>query len=391
MTSAVDGDVRARAWVAHLRRGGTTRWTSFPAPADHTDHASDGGDDAGALLPGAAQLELARRLNEHAACATGAAHRALVDRVLAASPVGRGPSEQPLVDGPVPRFGSRPVDPSTLPAKQMLRTAVGVLAETVVASGAAPDAQDAPDAQPAPGLGARLRGLVRGYALAGDPVLVHEAAQALRLAGRSPGSTPRTAVVLGGDLHLLLADVWAWRVTHGASVPWERWLERHAREDRLPRPADLAALAAHWAGRIGRRRVHVALGRAAVGQGAGVLGVRRLPAYDELPRLSRAALDLLRETNLVLRLMVPNDRHRALLRTVLVPMLAAETGPPPAVPDHLAAWLARREGEQRAALAAGGYAQHGEPAPPVPAGGVRDDDVLVVALRALLRTRTEVA
>ena len=150
-------------------------------------------------------------------------------------------------------------------------------------------------------------------------------------------------------------------------------------------------LAEHWGRRLGAHRVHVALGRDAVTEAARVLGVRTLPAYDEVPRLSRAALDLVRETNLVLRLMVPNDRHRALLSTVLVPLLADGTGRPPMVPDGLAAWVARREGEQRAALARGGYALHGYPALPHPASDARDDDVLAVALRALLHTRTEVA
>jgi len=379
VTVVVDGDTRARAWVAHLRQGGTTRWRAFePVAGEYDDPAP---------LPGAAQLELVRRLNERTdeESRRGTAHRALLERVLATSGVGRGPIEQPLVGGPERRFGTPPVDPARLAPRTLLRVAVGVLAESVAAA-------DTPPPAPATaGLVPRLRGLVQGYALAGDPMLVHDTARALRAAGRPPGSTPRTVLLLGDDLQRVLGDVWAWRVSHGASVPWDRWLARRAREDRLPRPADLPLLADHWGRRLGVRRVHVALGRNAVTEAARVLGVRNLPAYDEVPRLSRAALDLVRETNLVLRLMVPNDRHRALLRTVLVPLLADETGRPPMVPDGLAAWVARREGEQRAALARGGYALHGDPALPHPAGDARDDDVLAVALRALLHTRTEVA
>lgn len=399
MSSHALGDTRARAWTAHLRGGGSTPWASFGEVeteiADDADAPARSSSGPGHPVPGATQLELVRRLNLAADDPRTVAHRALVERVLAASPTGRGPIEQPLVGGPEPRFGTRPVDPGMLPARELVRVAVGVLAEGVVAAGPASGGPAPGPVPPAPGPAGRLRGLFRGYALAGDPLLVRDTDRVLRTAGRSPGSTPRTAVVLGDDLRRMLADVWTWRVLHGATAPWPRWIERHARRDLLPRPVDLAALAAEWGQRLGPRRVHVVLGRdaEAVGEAARVLGLRHLPAYDEVPRLSRAALELLCRTNLVLRLMVDNDQHRALLRTVVVPMLADQTGRPPAVPAHLAEWLARREREQRTALDLGGYALHGDPAPPDPTGsaGAAQDDVLGVALTALLRTRTEVA
>ena len=66
---------RAWGWVQHLRHGGTTPWAEWTRTAD----------PAGAVVPGAQQLELLRHLNQ-----AGTPTPRLVDRVLEASAPGRG-------------------------------------------------------------------------------------------------------------------------------------------------------------------------------------------------------------------------------------------------------------------------------------------------------------
>jgi hypothetical protein len=94
-------DRRAWGWVQHLRQGGTTPWADWTGTAE----------PEAAVVPGAQQLELVRRLN-----LAGAPAPQLVERVFAASAPGRGQPDLELL-GAVPEspFGPRPVDPATLP------------------------------------------------------------------------------------------------------------------------------------------------------------------------------------------------------------------------------------------------------------------------------------
>lgn len=379
MSHAVAGTARARAWVEHLRRGGAEPWRSFAAAErSGPDAAADG------PLPGAVQLEVARRLNALDG-RDDPAHRRLVSRVLATSGPGRGRHDLPLAGtGTDRRFGHRPVDPADVPVDELLRVAVGALVQHAVAADP-PPVGEAPAGVRRP-LRARLAGWRRGYALVGDPLLVAPTREALLAAGRDPGTTPRTAVVMADDLSRMLADAWAWRVCHGAGASWPRWLDRLRRDDRLPPAADPARLADDWARRLGPDRVHVVAGPEAPALAGRVLGTE--VRVGGVARPSYAALRVLREANLVLRVLVPRERHAALLRATVLPLLAEETGAPPAVPARHRDWVARRGAEQRARLAAGRYALHGDPAPAPAAGGASDEDVLGAALRALLRTRT---
>jgi hypothetical protein len=167
------------------------------------------------MLPGAIQLEVVRRLNVVDG-RDDAAHRRLVDRVLASSAPGRGQPDLELVgvhDGSP--FGPRPVDPATLPTEELLRMAVGVLAELVLERdpGVRPEVRTLPAAP-----------WRRGYHLAGDPQLARHAGEALADAGRRPGRRSPVAVLLADDLGVMLADVWTWRVQQGVTPTWRWWL-----------------------------------------------------------------------------------------------------------------------------------------------------------------------
>ena len=126
LEAVVTGAERGWAWVDHLRSGGSTPWHDFAGTAS--------APRAGArLLPGAIQLEVARRLNALGG-RDDTAHRDLVDAVLGASAPGRGQPDLELVgvhDGSP--FGPPPVDPADLPLEELVRMAVGVLADQALA------------------------------------------------------------------------------------------------------------------------------------------------------------------------------------------------------------------------------------------------------------------
>ena len=87
----------AWGWVAHLTDGGTTPWVDWSGSAE----------PRGAVLPGAQQLELLRRLN-----LAGGASRELAVTVLAADPPRRSRPSLPLLGGPdVPRPRAAPGRP----------------------------------------------------------------------------------------------------------------------------------------------------------------------------------------------------------------------------------------------------------------------------------------
>lgn len=364
------GQARAWAWVEHLRRGGSTPWAAY-------HHASE---TQGPWLPGAIQLEVARRLNAVGGEDT-TAHRALVDRVLDSSGPGRGQPDLQLVGAAVESpFGPRPVDPATLPVQELVRMAVGVLAELAVDRDPGPRDPVAPP---------RPRLLPGGFRLLGDPVHIEQTRAALARAGRRPSRRPRTAVVLADDLGVVLADVWQWRVRQGASASWPAWLGSWTARDELPPYADLARIARRWAERVGSERVHVVVQQHPTAE-VGRIVAARGPVDAAHSGLSGHATALLREVNVVLRVLVDAERHRHLLDTVLLPLLAGEHGPPPSLPPRAEAWVRRRAERLRDQLVAGGYSLHGDPERLVPApraAAPTDEGVLGVALRALLATR----
>ena len=118
-----------RSWTEHLRGGGTTPWSTWVRLA----HGAPQVDvPRGWSAPGAAQLELVRRL-AMVSRLDGATFARLADVVLHRSAPGRGLAQQPLswphLDGAPRRFGAPPTDPSDVPVDELVRVAVGTLTE----------------------------------------------------------------------------------------------------------------------------------------------------------------------------------------------------------------------------------------------------------------------
>jgi hypothetical protein len=356
------GQARAWAWVGHLREGGTTPWSEF-----HEEAGSQG-----PWLPGAIQLEVARRLNRVRP------DPVLVERILDSSAPGRGQPDLELVGAGEPRrFGPPPVDPAVLPAHELVRMAVGVLAELVAESEPPPQRR-----QPS---GAPWR---KAFHLVGNPYVAEQTRTALARAGRTPGRRSPEVYVLADDLAGMLSDLWTWRVRHTVHADWTWWVGHWARRDQLPPRADLPRVLRSWARRVGPGRVHVVLGADPAAQVARLLGVRRpLTAAVEPP--SPESTEVVRHANAVLRVLVDEERHQRLLDTVLLPVLAAEPGPRRAVPARHRDWVARQAATLRDELVTAEYPVHGDPDLLVPrdgtgAAGPAEEAVLDVALRALL-------
>jgi hypothetical protein len=375
---AVSGERRAWAWVEHLRQGGTTPWSSF----------TEEGEARGPLLPGAIQLEVLRRLNLLA----GGPDQALADRILESSAPGRGQPDLQLAGAlDWSGYGPAPVDPADLQPGELVRLAVGVLAELTV------DADPGPVEAPRPPLPQKL--LVpwrRGFHIVGNPLAAEQTREALARAGRRSGRRNPVAIVLADDLGGMFADLWGWRVQHTLSTPFASWVGHWARRDELPRPVDTAAVAARWAGKVGAGNVHVVVQRHPEAEVARIVGARG-PLDGAHAGLSGAAAQLVRNVNGVLRVLVDAGRHQHLLDNVLLPWLADEHGPRWAVPKRHEEWVRRRAERLREELSAGGYSLHGDldllvsgPAERAGATAPSDDAVLDIALRTLLTGKEEV-
>jgi hypothetical protein len=325
-------DRHAWGWVQHLRQGGTTPW------ADWTGTAAP----LGAVVPGAQQLELLRRLNEE-----GAPRPPLVDRVLGASAPGRGQPDLELAGvAPVSRFGPRPVDPGALPDFELLRVAASILAEDVVARGLS---------EP-PEVG-RPRPWRRAYRLLGDPELVDPVRADLVARGRPPDGHNPVHLVLATDLGRMLAHLWTDRACDAGIPGWRPWLRRLERNGVLPRRIDPLHLARNRTGRSAPDRIHVVLDPDALPP---LVGVRRLTAQP--PELSADARDLVRRIGAVVGLLVPADQRKALMRQTLRPWLAEQPGSPLTVPVEHHGWLRGHAERVADGLSRAGYAVHGDPA-----------------------------
>ena len=211
-------------------------------------------------MPGAAQLELVRRLARRQDRRTGGdadAFRSLADLVLGRSGPGRGRAQQPLSwtgagEGPR-RFGAPPLDPSDVPVDELVRVGVGALTELLLR------APDAPAAHPAR---RRLFTRTPAFTLAGAPVTTSVVRQRLEAAGHVEGGDPPRVLLVVEPFDVTLAQVWSARVQRGAPVRWPGFVERWAGRRELPPSADYPALARLWAERVGAARVHVLLAAA---------------------------------------------------------------------------------------------------------------------------------
>ena len=324
-------DPRAWAWVQHLRQGGTTPWSEWAGTAE----------PAGAVVPGAQQLELLRRLNQ-----SGDPPPPLVDRVLAASAPGRGQPDLELVGaGRESPFGPRPVDPATLPEAELVRVAASILAEDVVAAGL-----------PAPPKVRRPRPWRRSYRLHGDPELIAPVRDDLVARGRPPGGRSPDHLILATDLSQMLVHLWTIRGFDAGVPGWRTWLRRMEEHGTLPTRIDPLRLARRRTGRSAPDRVHVVLDPDALPR---LVGVRRAPRAA--PGLAAEARELGRRIGAVVGVLVPADRRKALMRRRLWPWLAEHPGSPLVVPDALDGWLGDHTGRIAEGLSRAGYAVHGNP------------------------------
>jgi hypothetical protein len=383
------------SWSQHLRRAGTTPWAEWVA-------SGAGGNavvPADWAAPGAAQLELFRRLAERHASAPGAwtEFSPLADLVLSRSGPGRGLAQQPLTwphPPAVRRFGAPPTDPADVPVEELVRAGVGALTELCLAAGGVPSGRTSRRRLP----------LTRtpAFQLAGAPVTTSAVRGALAVAGHAEGGRSPRVVLLAEPLDRALAQVWSARVQQGAAVRWTGFVQRWSARRELPPSVDLPTLARTWADRVGPQQVHVVVAptssTAATATVAGILGLgpgRRRQGLGRglQPRwheLTPAAVDVVRRVNTVLDVRVGEGRHAEVLRSLVPAVASGPTGGPGlTVPEPSQDWVRRRAEEMAEELTAGGYPVHGSPAGLVPAfQGVpthpRRRDVLEVVVTACL-------
>lgn len=374
----------AWSWTQHLRGGGTTPWAEWVA----ADRAA-GAVPAGWTVPGAAQLELVRRLalagSHHDRLPSG-----LADLVLGRSGPGRGLAQQPLSwPGHGSRFGAPPVDPAAMPDEELIRVGVGTLTELLLRGPAGPREHRPPRR--------RLFTRTPAFTLTGAPVTTSAVRRALAAAGHVEGGNPPRVVLVAEPFDVVLAQVWSARVQRGAPVRWPGFVERWSGRHELPPSADYPALARLWADRVGAAEVHVVVAPgdadAAVRETARVLGVRvgRPRAVPE-PRwrdLSPSAVDVVRRVNAVLNVRSSGDRRAAVVRSLVAALATAGPRHPLTVPEPFRDWAGTRAAGLADDLRAGGYSVHGDPDRIVPRfEGLptrpRPADVLGVVLAACL-------
>jgi hypothetical protein len=377
----------AWSWTQHLRRGGSTPWARWrrdwqPDP--------DAAVPDGWAAPGAAQLELVRRLADRGGALRG--FTGLADLVLGRSGPGRGLAQQPLTwDGAeAPRFGPPPVDPADVPDDELLRLAVGVLAELLLRA-------------PSP---AAERSVVRrwpvtrspAFALVGAPVTTALVRRDLGAAGHAAGGRSPDVVLFAEPVDRALAQAWSVRVQQGGSARWRGFVDRWAARRELPPAVDAVRTARQWAERVGPGKVHVVVAprtsAEASSAAAGLLGLDLGARRQLRPRwrdLEPGAVDVLRRLNGVLGVRATHDDQADAVRTfVRLFDDAKPVGSPLTVPGRHLSWV--RDVAERMAgdVAAGGYAVHGRLEELVPdAVGVpsqpRRRDALRVAIWACLQ------
>lgn len=309
----------AWAWVAHLRRGGSTPWLAFAAE-EHPPLRGATGD-----LPGAAQLELVRRLAQHSSSGHRAGFEELADLVLARSGPGRGLAQLPLAwptNPGDPRIGAPPVDPAAIPLEELVRVGVGALVDLVELTARSPAA-----AAPV----RRRRPWSRSFRLAGAPVTAATVRASLAAAGHREGGRSPDVLVFWPGLDALMTQAWSARVQRGSALRWRAFTALWAAREDLPAGCDVARVAARWAEQVGPGRVHIvaaATDTVARRTAAEVLGLSTgRPVPGELVPLTPAAVDVVRRANRVLSLRGPAQRAALLLR--LTRLLRSESDPQP--------------------------------------------------------------
>ncbi len=373
--TASEGSGRAHAWVAHLRRGGTTPWLAW------SDEAVTGELPAGPL-PGAQQLELLRRINLAAGSSSRSSARTsadrdrqrarLADRVLVAPAAGRGKADLPLIGLDAPGFGPRPVDPASVSAHELLRVASVLLADDLVTLGTDP----VPTTWPRPWR--------RRFRLVGDPVLVGALRGDLLARGRPEGGPRPFVVAVGGPLDDLLVRTWTQRCFETGTKPWAEWLRFWRERDQLPARADLLASVERWNARRHVVRIVTDLDRL-----PRQVGVRRLPQV-RVPGADQAELG--RRVAAVVGLKVPADERPGLMRTLQQRIPDSGVGPV-AVPPREREWVAASAARMARGITRAGYPVVGDLADLTPhdapsaargRAGADDQQVLDLAIRMVV-------
>lgn len=361
MTTAAraDADAVARSWVEQVRGGGSQTWAEWAA-RHPVPGAPEGSAVGGPGMPGAAQLEVVRRLAASPLSALVHDFAALADLVLARTGPGRGMPELPLAwpsDGSRPRrdghrVGAHPVDPGAVPVEELVRITVGTLGELVL------DTEPAPPAAPP-----RRRPWSRQFHVAGPPVAARRLRAALRAAGHVEGGRRPQVLLLAPPLDEALRQAWTARVMRASRAPWRRFVDRRARNGALPPGVDLPRLAAAWADRVGVERVHVLpAGDDAVVRRTAAEVLRLAtpdPAVAGLPCLP-SEVDVVRRLNSMLRVRLPRDQHRLLLAGPVADVVGSGRNRPLRVPDHHRGWVDAEAERVVTALSTGGYPVHGD-------------------------------
>ena len=380
---------RAAAWVQHLRDGGTTPWRRWlREPQDVPPSTGP--------VPGAAQLELLRRLNVLGPLPER------VDHVLSRPGPGRGPLNLGLPDRPgVP----------VAPRHEVLRVAAGVLADLTA---------QLPPARPARRRRSRRDPELPSFVVDGLPLTAAETRARLAATGlpdhrprfswlgARPDPGPDLVVVLAGPLDRALREAWGARVQRGAGRAWPRFVSHWAGRGDLPASAALGRIVAHWGDRLGAENVYlVPLDDSTdpVPLVAELLGAARSSAevpdaqvpVGEPVRLAPAMVDALRRVNVVLEFVCP-EPDRAARRTALVELMREEPGrPEPAdVPPARRPWVASAAEGLVERLRKSGCRVHGDlgalrlVAPPT-GRRVGDAEVLDAMVRMIHRVDAELA
>ncbi len=365
---------RVHSWIAHLRDGGTTPWLAW------SDRGAAVPVPVPVPVPGAQQLELLRRIN--LARGSGAtrgddhgddhgARTRLAERVLAAPAAGRGKADLPLVGHSASGFGPRPVDPSSVSARELLRVASVLVADDLVGLGADPVHPTWP------------RPWRRRFRLVGDPVLVGALREDLLARGRPEGGPRPFVVAVGAPLDDLLARTWTQRCFETGTKPWAEWLRFWRERDQLPARADLLASVRRWQPRRPFARIVTDLDRL-----PRQVGVRRLPEV-RVPGADQA--ELARRVAAVVGLRVPAEQRPALMRTLQ--RRIPDTGAAPIdVPEREREWVSATAERMSRSLSRAGYSVVGDLADLAPRatsagggpGGADDQQVLDLAIRMVV-------
>ena len=370
-------DLAARTWAAHLREGGTTEWSRWiPTPGSPALPAGGG------RLPGAAQLELLRRINLEGPLP----HR--VDHVLWRPAPGRGAPQRVLPS---------PACAVAAPCREVLRVATGVLADLVVALPAGRSPETPPP---------RTKRRVPSFALDGLPVTVAGLRADLAAAGllehrprkpwfgRARADDPDVVILVVGPVAEAFREVWSRRVQEGSGRRWRRFLGSCAKRDELPGKADQLHTVEQWTSRVGPGNVHVVTTDGLHDQVAGILG--RRPGSDPHRRpgdpldLPPTQLDVVRRINGVLPFLLPAPEQAA-RRARLVALLDRSEHPVRLeVPSRDRAWVAACGERLEQGIRLSGCPVHGEPAavtdPAAATGGrLRGEDVLRSMVRMIHR------